>query len=247
MTEPTSPAAPRGDAPMPSAQPPEPSPEPSPERSPERPSGRPRRPAPRTAEVERILRRDFDVVIEGEPMRLPLAEAILLQLAHRALRGEVWALKEMLRQMAAAERTRALQDAAHAQREINRARNNAAIRERRRMEAEEQAEAEYEAELLTPPKFKSPWNPATTTERALRHLGAAVEGPMHEYAGETGPGDTILQRWVVDAAVARDPSLLEGLERDQWRDIRVAIGEPHAGGAPFIPPWPKPIGEPPFG
>ena len=34
------------------------------------------------------------------------------------------------------------------------------------------------------------------------------------------------------------------LEEWQWRNIRVAVGEQNAGGAPNIPPWPEEVGGP---
>lgn len=69
-------------------------------------TGAPPRPPLRTAQVEALMRREFEVVVEGRPQRLPLSEALLLQLAHRALSGEAQATSELIRLMGEVERVR---------------------------------------------------------------------------------------------------------------------------------------------
>ncbi len=75
------------------------------------PAGGPKRPAPRTAEVEWLFSQSFTVEIDGERQHLPLAKALLLSLAHRALKGDARAATELLALYGKAEDTRAAQAA----------------------------------------------------------------------------------------------------------------------------------------
>jgi len=161
-------------------------------------------------------------------MRLPLAEAILMQLAHRALRGEVWALKEILRQMGWAERTRAVQDAAHARREVQRARNNTALRERRRLEAVRAADAARAAEAQARDEARR--RPSTYEERFAYDLDIhdnAVADAMASLGlvddGKEADGLRLLEPWVVEAARQRRPGLWWRLSEEDRAQVRTAV------------------------
>jgi hypothetical protein len=201
--------------------------------------GRPRRPPPRTAEVEAIMRREFDVYIAGEPMRLPLAQALLMQLAHRALRGEIWAVQELMKTMGQAEKTRAREDAAHARREVERARNNAALRARRKAEAE--------AAAREAAKLKIFWSPVTLAkeeearapecreaDEAMELHGAALDDALASL-GVLGPeddqglGPRRLEPWVVEAARARDPERWAALRPQERAAVQAAMDGPDWG------------------
>lgn len=167
------------------------------------------------------LRRRVSTDVSGKKRRLNIVDAVVRQLGDRALEGDLAAAREFLR--------------------IAQAEKAAAARA---------AQAAAEAGANQPPgPLTIVWGGGpSTTEMALRALGAATEGePSVGYDGESRPGDTILDRWVVDAALDRDPTLRERLQDHQWRDIRAAIGESQAAGAPHIPPWPHPLRWPPEG
>jgi len=165
-------------------------------------AGARRRPEPSVAVVERVLRREFDVVIEGERQRLPLAEAVVVQLAHRALKGEIWAVKEMLRHMERVDRVRAAQNAARARRLLERAR---ASRERRAEQARrERADRTARGMVLAAASaIYDPKSPTTVHSAALYEtcVSLGVLGPPNDLGLRT------LEPWVVDSAHARDPEL----------------------------------------
>ncbi len=171
------------------------------------------------------LRRRVSTDVSGKKRRLNIVDAVVRQLGDRALAGDLAATREFLR-LAQAEKAAAVRAA----------------------EAEAEARAWEEDNAPLPPPVFMESSPSAMVELALRHLGAATEGePRTGYDGVSRPGDPILERWVVDAALDRDPTLKARLEEYQWRDIRAVSGEPQAGGAPHIPPWPHPVRWPPEG
>jgi hypothetical protein len=157
------------------------------------PRGGPKRPAPRTAEVEWLFSQSFTVEIDGERQRLPLAQALLLSLAHRALKGDARAASELLALHGKAEETRAAQAAAKAKK---------AAEDRARRTAEE-----AEAEALKPPVIY--WS--NGPRPALEALGVVHVLPSGRWQ---------IQRRAYRILLAADPGLLDGASHDAKGSLR---------------------------
>ena len=207
------------------------------------PRGGPRRPAPRAAHVEKLMRREFEVVVDGERERLPFVEALLVSLAYRALRGDAKAVDQVLRLMAETEQTRAAEAAARAQQARRRADERRLAEEaaRARREAEAELAAEDAAFAETAAAFDVDEGGMFDAEHALMRLGVLLPGP----------DEPLVPEWVVEAARARRPDLamtdadrriLERVtlaEADVWPELAEAYGrDPEAaadnagGGGP---------------
>ena len=152
------------------------------------PRGGPKRPAPATAEVERLMRRSFEVVSDGVRERLPFAEALLLAMAHRALNGCVRTTDRLLALMEKAEAKREAERRARAEK----ARRRAAEARLRREAGEEEAALAGTAALLQEDGYAM-----FDAEHALMRLGLMV----------WSDGAPALPSWVVDCARARNPGL----------------------------------------
>ena len=164
------------------------------------PRGGPKRPVPTTAQVERLMRRKFEVVFDGERERLPLAEALLLAIAHRALKGCVRSTGQLLELMQKAEAKRE----AEAREKAEAAARRAAARLAARREAEATARLRRQAE----------------EEEAARDRAAAdygLEGPEMFDAEHAllrlgvlsfdAEGEPVIASWAVDMARRRNPAL----------------------------------------
>lgn len=61
------------------------------------PSGRPKGSGGLKTSLDRILRRKVQLKVDGRRKRVPVTEAVLLQLSHKALGGDAAAIREYLR------------------------------------------------------------------------------------------------------------------------------------------------------
>lgn len=172
------------------------------------PKGGPRRPAPRTAEVEWLFSQSFTVEIDGERQRLPLAKALLLSLAHRALKGDARAAAELLALYGKAEETRAAQAAAKA-----------------RKAAEDRARRAEEDASRPPPPLTYHLGETDVSE-ALAALGVLGQS----YRGVCPP----IRQWAYNALIKADPGLearfteRDRLAVDEWVQTdshRIATGD----------------------
>jgi len=120
------------------------------------PKGGPKRPEPRTADIEWLFSQSFTVVIDGEEQHLPLARALLLAMAHRALKGDGKAATELLALHGKAEETRAEQAAA---------RSKKALEAQARREARDREAADV---LPPPPVFYDCCSP----DQVMEQMGA---------------------------------------------------------------------------
>ena len=173
------------------------------------PKGGPRRPGPRAADIEWIFNKTFEVVIDGENQRLPLGRALLLMMAHKALKGDAKAAMDLLALQADAEKTRAAEAAARAE--------AARARETRRREAELAARRAEERQAFED----------EVDDDCLSFCEALAEVD----AVATLDGRPVVQPWVLQAAMARDPGLLARL-RDKHEDFD---GKMEALGIRFEP------------
>ena len=233
MTDPCQAAAPAAPAPLPATLPAAARPGPPPHTRFQKGQtgnrkGAPPRPAYRTAQVEALMQREFDVVIDGENRRLPLGEALLLQLAHRALAGEAQAATELIRLMGEVERVRAEEARRRADR-VRAGRAEKKAGEARRAKAEADAALARElAALRAPDALDRPRDDREiadrTTLRAATLLGV-VEGhpdgsdPQAWVDGDPGGGRPAVRiaDWALEAALEHAPDVpLEGAEG--WQD-----------------------------
>lgn len=177
------------------------------------PKGGPKRPQPRTADIEWLFSKSFTVVIDGEEQTLPLARALLLAMAHRALKGDGKAATELLALHGKAEETRAAQAAAKAKK---------AAEARARREEEEAWAAEEEAANPPPPIFT-----AGDNEGALLRLGV-----MHDHRQVRG-----LTHWAFDILTAAAPERWAALDQAD-RDVVIRALEFETPATLHPPPWP---------
>lgn len=155
------------------------------------PKGGPKRPTKRAAEVEWLFRQEFTVEIDGERQRLPLARALLLAQAHRALKGDAKAASDLLGLMRETEKTREAQAEAKS--------NKAAEKKAQALSRQLFADWRWAEARSTERAPDDPWdnNHADVIE-ALRVMDAVHDGE---------DGALLIKPWVLYAAQEEDPSL----------------------------------------
>ena len=147
------------------------------------------------------LRRRVVAEISGKKRRLNIVDAVMRQLGDRALEGDLAAAREFLR-IAQAEKAAAARAA--------------------RDEAEARAWEEENAPL--PPLSFNGGRLPSPVERVLFTLGAATEGETETMGnGDPYTHSAILERWVVDAAYARDPTLPGRLKEWELENVEKAL------------------------
>lgn len=167
---------------------------------------------PPEVSVRRLLGRPGGGRLRG---RASVLDAVIVKMGERALAGDGVAARELVR-MARAEAKEA------------------------RAEAREAALAE---DAPPPVTVEFCFVRPTLVERAMIMLGAAAEGPPEvRHDGSEARGDPLLEPWIVDAALARDPDLAGRLTEWDWCQIRMALGEADAAQRMTLPPWPERLG-----
>lgn len=168
------------------------------------PAGGPKRPAFRTAEIEWVFSQEFTVHLDDAPQKLPLARALLMLMAHKALKGDLKAAGDLLKLMGEAEATRAAEAAA-------RARKAAEHRDRR--------EARMHAFMRMADKGPADFD-AYRDIVAKSDDDAATEQTMTllDVAAENDDGRWRVKPWVLEAALRVHPDLLDALTPDE-RDV----------------------------